>query len=281
MEVVLVDFAGQPVGRHVEDFDSPDPLKFATILRERIAMLESRCDIRHARFLGIGIAATGPSTIDGPGRRMAVSRLRGWRDIDLPELFSAELGEATWVENDATVAALAEYYDGDLTSATRSALVVCIGHGVGAGAVLNRELFPGDYGNAGEIGLLFPMDAPRPSGIDLLATVQAAGEAIHSLADIEHCLDRQGPLIEAWCTRAAEQLNPVLIAGAAWLDPGTIVISGALPLAILGMLTDRLQRHPMPHHRLVARPRLRTSRLGSAAVAIGAALLPIHALTGR
>ncbi|MDJ0278045.1 ROK family protein [Sphingomonas sp. 2R-10] len=281
MEVVLVDFAGRPIGRHIEDFDSPDPRLFATVLRNRIAVLESRSEIRRARFLGIGIAATGPSTIDGPGHRMAVSRLRGWRDVDLPELFSAELGEAVWVENDATLAALAEFYDGDLASATRSALVVSIGHGVAAGAILNRDLFRGDHGNAGEIGLVFPMDGPRPSGIDLLAALQAAGEDIQSLADIDQCLDRQAPLIDTWCTRAADQLHPVLVAGAAWLDPETIVISGALPLAVLDTLTDRLGRHPMPHHLSVASPSLRTSRLGSAAVAIGAALLPIHALTAR
>lgn len=281
MEIVLIDFAGQPIARHVEDFDDPDPRAFATVLRHRIALLESRSDIRHARFLGIGIAATGPLTIEGPGQRMAVRRLRGWSGIDLPGLFSAQLGEAVWVENDATLTALAEFYDADLAAASRSALVISIGHGVAAGVVLNGELFVGDHGNAGEIGLLFPMDVPRPSGIDLLAALQMAGEDIHSLAEIERCLERQSVLIERWCTRAADQLYPVLIAGAAWLDPGVIVVTGALPLPILALLTDLLRRPPMPHHHSVARPLLRTSRMGSAAVAVGAALIPIHALTRK
>lgn len=279
LEIVLVDFSGRPIARHVEDFSSPDPRAFAGVLRDRIASLEARSDIRHARFLGIGIAATGPVTTAGPGHRKAVRRLSGWSGIDLPELFSAELGEAVWVENDATLAALAEYYDADVLSESRSALVISIGHGVAAGAVLNHEVFLGENGNSGEIGLLFPMDAPRPSGIDLLATLQASGEDIQSLAMVEQCLDRQAATIDRWCARAADQLQSVVMAGAAWLDPGLIVISGALPLPILATLTRYLERQPMPHHASVPKPQIKTSRLGAAAVAIGAALLPIHAVT--
>ncbi len=279
MEVVLVDFTGRPVARHVEAFDDPDPRLFAKTLRRRIAELEAHNDIRRARFLGIGIAATGPVTTDGKGYRKAVRLLHGWGGIDLPGLFSDELGESVWVENDATLTALAEYYDGDLGAVMSSALVICIGHGVGSGAVLNGELFLGDHGNAGEIGLLFPMDAPRPSGIDLLATLQAAGEDIHSLSDIEHVMDRQAETIDRWCARAAGQLHDVVMAGAAWIDPGAIVVSGALPLPVLTALANYLSDRPMPHHAAVARPVIRATRLGSAAVAIGAGLLPVHAVT--
>lgn len=279
LEVVLVNFAGRVIGRHTEDFASPDPRVFAATLRSRIAGLEASSAIRHSRFLGIGIAATGPVTMEGPEYRMAVQRLEGWSGTDLPTLFAHELAEAVWIENDATVAALAEYYEGGLASEMRSALVISIGHGVAAGAVLDGELFRGAHGNAGEIGLLFPMDAPRPSGIDLLAALQAAGEPITSLAAIERCMQRRAPLIEAWCKRAADQLHPALIGGAAWLDPGAIIISGALPVAVLTMLTAELQQKTMPHHRTVPRPWLRASRIGSAAVATGAALLPVQALT--
>nr|WP_244655638.1 ROK family protein [Sphingomonas sp. CFBP 13603] len=232
-----------------------------------------------SRFLGLGVAATGPTLAGDPTRRWAVDWLQGWRDLDLQRLFADYLGLPVWIENDGTLAALAEYYDSGLIRTCSSAIVFFIGHGVGGGIIVDRAILRGEHGNAGEIGRLFPGGSARPSGIDLLAELQAAGAAIHALNEVEIHQDTHAALIASWVERAGRQLAVAADSGVAWLDPGAIVVSGALPLPILRALGEALERAEwataFPH---LPRPTVYVSRLGSWAAAVGAALLPIHQL---
>lgn len=68
-------------------------------------------------------------------------------------------------------------------------------------STVDRDLFAGEYGNAGEGRRLFPGDQPRPSGIDLLRILQNAGEAVESLSDIAALQHRQASLIADWSER--------------------------------------------------------------------------------
>ncbi|MGK9797762.1 hypothetical protein O6250_23685, partial [Salmonella enterica subsp. enterica] len=87
------------------------------------------------------------------------------------------------------------------------ALLLYVGHGVGGGVIHRRDVMRGEFGNAGDIGRLFRMDAPRPSGIDLLATLREAGAGIPSLFELEACLDTHAGIISAWAERAGNQLG--------------------------------------------------------------------------
>ena len=91
----------------------------------------------------------------------------------------------------------------------------------------------------------------------------------------------QAPIIETWLDRAARQLEIVCNSAFAWFDPGAIMLAGALPRAILDGLADRLHRAhlvTMFDHR---RPPVQVSNLGSSPITLGAALLPIHALSAE
>lgn len=80
--------------------------------------------------------------------------------------------------------------------------------------------------------------------------------------------------------RVAEQLKLAVACGAAWMDPGAIVISGALPEPILSGLADRLvdwERQPYDGRN----PQIFASSIGSLAVCIGAGLVPIHAVSSH
>ena len=279
LEIALVDFAGTVIVRDLEPFDSPDPRAFVEAVDRRLRGLSMSHNVLRSRFLGLGVAATGPTLAGDPTRRWAVDWLQGWRDLDLQRLFADYLGLPVWIENDGTLAALAEYYDSGLIRTCSSAIVFFIGHGVGGGIIVDRAILRGEHGNAGEIGRLFPGKSARPSGIDLLAELQAAGAAIHALNEVEVHQDTHAALIAEWVERAGRQLTAAADSGVAWLDPGAIVVSGALPLPILRALGDALERGEwataFPH---LPRPKLHVSRLGSWAAAVGAALLPIHQL---
>jgi len=277
LEIALVDFAGTVIARDVEPFNSPDPAPFADAIERRLRGLAMTHGLMRSRFLGLGVAATGPVAAHDPRHRWAVPWLSGWRDVDLEALFTDRLGMKVWVENDASLAALAEYYHGGLIRTCRTALVFFLAHGVGGGVILDRNLFRGAYGNAGEVGMLFPGDRPRPSGIDLLACLQHAGADIHSLLDIARVMDAYQAVVDAWIERVAEQLETAMVSGMAWLDPDAIVLSGALPMPLMETLGARVaQGRWAIDHPIMLKPKLHVTQLGSWAVAVGAALLPIH-----
>lgn len=277
LEIVLVDFSGKLIAHDMEPFDSPEPRPFIEAVEKRLKGLVMAHNLMRSRFLGLGVAATGATLREDPERRAAVDWLRGWREVKLADYFEGYLGHPVWVENDASLAALAEYYDDRIIRSHSSAIVFFIGHGVGGGLIVDGRMLRGEQGNAGEIGCLYPGDSERPSGIDLLACLQKAGAKIRSLLELEAFTESYSELLAAWIGRAGGQLALAADAGVAWVNPGAIVISGALPLAILEGLAETLRkaRWAVAHPQLPM-PELHVSRLGSLAVTTGAALLPIH-----
>lgn len=278
IELVLVDFTGEVIARHSEPFSSDAPRAFMLAIEEKLRRLIAERNLITSRFLGLGIGVAGPMMM-GSAKWQTVEWLRGWREVDLPDYFEDYLDLPVWVENNATLAGLAEYYDCGLIHSRHSALIFFIGHGVGGGLIYGGEFLRGEYGNAGDVGRLYPSDAPRPSGLDLLATLNRAGADIHSLLDIEQHLESHAGLIAQWVERAAGQLDPAAHAGVALLDPGAVILSGALPLPVLAALGERLARTDWVAGKdWLARPSFHVTRLGSWAVSIGAALLPVHRL---
>jgi predicted NBD/HSP70 family sugar kinase len=279
LEVVLVDFAGKLLAQDVTPFHSAEPLAFANAVRDRLAALAGRLGVTQRRFLGLGVAV--PGYLIGPDeRRSVVPWLNGWHDVPLASFFDDALGMPVWIENDGTAAALAEYYQDRIVSAFRTALVFFLGHGVGGGLVAERDPYRGEFGNAGEIGRLFPGTVDRPSGIDLIATLQGHGVDVNDLAGLDALLSDHHPIFSSWMDRVAQQLQHAIASGVAWLDPGAIVISGSLPTPLLNGLVDRLGRWEDNAYR-APRPKIFASTLGSSAVCIGAGLVPIHAVTSR
>lgn len=282
LELSLVNFSGEVIARDIEPIESDDPADFAEAVGRRLRGLAVNHNMLRSRFLGLGIGIPGPAIVGRPNHWWAVDWLRGWRDLDLAAFLGDRLGLPVWLQNDSSAAALAEYYTGRLIRVCNSALVLFIGHGVGGGVIAGREMFVGEYGNAGEVGRLYPGGGrPRPSGIDLLATLRAAGAEVSSLLEVEDCLRTHPEVIATWIDRSAAQLELVVNAGLVWMDPGAVVISGALPLSVLDGLARRLERSTRafmtpedPPH--LPPPLVKASTLGSSAVSIGAALLPIH-----
>jgi len=281
LELAIVDFRGRPVVHDTTPFDSPDPRVFAQAVAARLQVLAASHGFMHGRFLGMGVAVPGYALPGGRDRRIVVDRVAGWNEVPLAELLGDALGMPVWIENDASAAALAEYYQDGIIGQYRSMLTLFLGHGIGGGLIAERDLFLGEHGNAGEIGRLFPSHRDRPSGIDLLHVLQDHGVAIASLAEIEGLLDTHAELIAAWTERVIGQLDLAVLSGTAWLDPGAVMISGALPLALLQRITAGLverMRHRKDGYQSRL-PDIHVSRIGSRAVVIGAAMIPVHAIT--
>ena len=104
-------------------------------------------------LLGIGIGA--PGVIDTRSGTVRWSVNLEWADLPLGPLVESRYGVPVVVANDSHAAALAE-----LTFYRRprpnNLIVIKVGRGVGAGVIVNGQLFQGDGYGAGEFGHVSP-----------------------------------------------------------------------------------------------------------------------------
>jgi len=100
-------------------------------------------------ILGIGIGIPGMAEKD-TGNVIECVNL-GWKHVPLKRLMEKEFDKPVYIDNDASVAALAEYEIGSLKGADNSALIT-IGTGIGGGIIVNGKLHNGSHGIGCEIG---------------------------------------------------------------------------------------------------------------------------------
>lgn len=156
--------------------------------------------------------------------------------VDL-DIFLSAFERPTWVENNSTAAALAEYYSRTVHRVRHLALVN-VGYGFSAGFVIDGKLYRGRHGNAGEIGRLYPRGTPRPSALDLVETLRTSGTRIAGGADIDAALERADPRLDAWIERAGDQLHHAISLLDCTLAPDEIVLGGQIPAPLAARLGD-------------------------------------------
>ena len=101
---------------------------------------------------GIGIGV--PSVVDvQKGIVYNVQNIPSWKEVHLKDILEAEFGIAVCVNNDANCFALGEQRCG-AGKPYRNVIGVTLGTGVGAGLIINNELYCGSNTGAGEIGCL-------------------------------------------------------------------------------------------------------------------------------
>ncbi|MDQ1231131.1 ROK family transcriptional regulator [Sphingomonas sp. SORGH_AS_0879] len=286
LEIAVVDYAGGVIALTSEAIELTDPAGFARHVDRRIHELTLEHRLLGRRLYGVGFSAPGPALSRDGNRWSIVRNLPGWKDAPLRDIFAETLQLPIWIENDATAAALAEYYLGGLIGRCTTAIVILLGHGVGAGIIHEGRLMRGEAGGAGEIGMFYPGDRPRPTTLDLIATLQAAGCGVDSLANFADAIPGYEAVIDRWLERAADQLLQTVNSAIAWLEPGAIRLMSPLPTPIMQGLVERLNRRDIiwGDHSVesdIGRYTVEMSLLGGAGAALGAALLPIHATITR
>jgi len=99
---------------------------------------------------GIGIGCPGVVT---PGKGIVENppNLPGWEKINIGKIISQEFNKPVLVDNDANAAAIGELTFGSGKN-YKSFIMITLGTGVGGGIVMNKKIYHGDFGAAGEIG---------------------------------------------------------------------------------------------------------------------------------
>ena len=93
-----------------------------------------------------------PSVVEFETGRVVSSVNIPLADVPLREVLGERLGVPVFVDNDATVAALAEAHDDELQLVARDLVMITVGTGVGGGLVLGGRIYRGATGGAGELG---------------------------------------------------------------------------------------------------------------------------------
>ena len=105
--------------------------------------------------------------------------------VPLRKVLGDRLGVPVFVDNDATVAALAEAHDEDLKLVARNLVMITVGTGIGGGIVIDGRIFRGGSGGAGELGMTLIGLALRPRRAGAERALPAAG--IARGAGVGHC----------------------------------------------------------------------------------------------
>ena len=126
--------------------------------------------------IGIGAAAW----IDATGSTVLFAPNLAWRDEPLRDYVAKAVGLPTVLENDANVAAWAEFRFGAARHADDSMLMITVGTGIGGGIVLNGALWRGANGIAGELGHVQSVPDGHPCGCGRLGCLEqyASGKAL-------------------------------------------------------------------------------------------------------
>jgi predicted NBD/HSP70 family sugar kinase len=131
----------------VRDHEASTAVQVATTMLGDLAFEAGR-KLRDVHSLAIGL----PGPINKvTGRVASLAILPGWADFDVKAAFEARLGIPVVVDNDANLGALAEGLWGVGRGLSDFAYVK-VSTGIGAGLVLNGQLYRGAAGTAGEIG---------------------------------------------------------------------------------------------------------------------------------
>src|SRR3954471_19539110 len=148
-----VDVGGPKVSVAVLEGDRlSEPTLQATVLDSTAGLIDQLAGLitaaRPADAVGLGV----PSVIDfatGTARHSVNVPLRA---VPLRRLLTERLSLPVFVDNDATVAALAEAHDDELRSVAQSLVLFTIGTGVGGGIIIGGRIYRGATGGAAELG---------------------------------------------------------------------------------------------------------------------------------
>ena len=224
---------------------------------------------------GIGICAPGPLN-PKTGVVLNPPNLPGWRNIELAKLVQKEFGLPAKLENDANAAGLAEVLFGAAVG-YKDVFYVTVSTGVGTGIIINRKIYHGKNGIAGEGGhVSIDYRSPYRCGCGTCGDIEslAAGPGIARRARVMLEQEHSLPSVLRELTQGrAEQITPQMIQQAArqgdrvakaildetgfllgfWLaqmislfDPEAIVIGGGVS-HIGKPLFDKI-RETIPHH---------------------------------
>jgi N-acetylglucosamine repressor len=119
------------------------------IIIEGIKTLVDNKGILESQLMGIGIAISG--LVNGQKGTLIRSSLLGWTQVNIKEAIGRVIDVPIFIDNNVNAYAMAELQLG-YGKTYDNFICVSVGAGVGAGIVIDKDIYYGQFGGAGEIG---------------------------------------------------------------------------------------------------------------------------------
>jgi len=194
--------------------------------------------MEYAKKKGIDIGAVGigvPGPLDAQtGVVKQPPKLKGWKDIPLGSIVQKEYGIPVWIENDANVCALAEKWLGSGRN-IHNFIYILINEGIGAGVIINDELYQGTYDFVGEIGHFLCYEQGQfqyledIAGVDvLLYLANSQGLSVKSLEKMAELLQQDNQIAKAIVKKIATWIGSAIVNAIHMVGPQTVFIGGKM-----------------------------------------------------
>lgn len=250
-----------------------------------VGRLVQQVGVARDKVIGVGLGVPGPIDVES-GTLGSTAILPGWAGINPRQELSRRLGVPVYVDNDANLGALGELVWGS-GRGVRDLAYIKVASGVGAGLVINGQIYRGPGGTAGEIGHI-TLDESGPvcrcGNRGCLETFAAARYVLPLLQGshgpeltMEKVVElaREG---DPGCRRVIGDVGRHVGSGVAslcnLLNPSRIVLGGSLADAgelVLAPIRESVGRYAIPS--AARQLSVLTGSLGSRAEVLGALAL--------
>jgi glucokinase-like ROK family protein len=150
LSIILTDFTANILWR--QRLPSNPHNRQEVILEQVEAMIGQALRIgeeSNLRSLGIGVGV--PGLVDLRFGKLKIAPNLGWYDVPIRDIITQSFNLPVYVENEANAAALGEYYLG-IARGKKNLIYLSTGVGLGAGILIDGNLFRGSHGYASEVG---------------------------------------------------------------------------------------------------------------------------------
>ncbi|MER5775625.1 ROK family transcriptional regulator [Streptomyces sp. NPDC002039] len=237
------------------------------------------------KVIGVGLGVPGPIDVES-GTLGSTAILPGWAGINPRRELSQRLGVPVYVDNDANLGALGELVWGS-GRGVKDLAYIKVASGVGAGLVINGQIYRGPGGTAGEIGHI-TLDESGPvcrcGNRGCLETFAAARYVLPLLQGThgpELTMERVVELAregDPGCRRVITDVGRHIGSGVAslcnLLNPSRVVLGGSLADAgelVLAPIRESVGRYAIPS--AARQLSVLTGSLGGRAEVLGALAL--------
>ncbi len=248
--IIGVDLGGTNIRAGIESNGNiynprKEPFKTQQSLQETLVQLTGF--IRpyiEANVKGIGIGV--PSVVDvEKGIVFNAANIPSWDRVPLKDILEDEFEIPVSVNNDVNCFILGEHQFG-LVKGLKNVVGISSGTGLGAGIIINNQLFHGNNCGAGEIGLLSYLD----KNIEFYASGNLFNAIYNTTAEKAYLLAQNGnkEVLGYWKEfgiHLAQAVKSVVYT----YDPEAIVLGGSLSKAydfFVGSMTDSLNDFSYP-----------------------------------
>ncbi|WP_309237900.1 ROK family transcriptional regulator [Streptomyces albidus (ex Kaewkla and Franco 2022)] len=261
LRVAVGNLAHQVLAEEAEPIDVDASADEGFDRAERLVQrLIATTGIRREKLIGVGLGVPGPIDVE-TGELGSTSILPGWSGTHPRQELAARLGVPVYVDNDANLGALGEQVWGN-GRGTGDLAYIKVASGVGAGLVINGQIYRGPGGTAGEIGHI-TLDESGPvcrcGNRGCLETFTAARYVLpllHSSHGTDLTMARVVQLAregDPGCRRVVGDIGRHIGSGVAnlcnLLNPSRVVLGGDLAEAgdlVLGPVRDSVARYAIP-----------------------------------